>query len=213
MSKKISEQILESIVQTYAMVGYILSEEDLTSPKARKAASKAAVHMDTTHEKNVEREMAKEHIRTGKDPDRARAQVKAVENDPDAPASAKRAVAAKKTLRTMFRKAKKTPAKPSRLVPGETVPDYEAAQKAGMRLFKKNNPKNIAKLKTLTKAATGNPLDKANRTVQRVIDRETRASNVGFGPKEGQGTADRIKRGRDAAVKKAASKAAPKGAK
>lgn len=212
MSKNISEQILESIVQTYAMVGYILSEEDLTSPRARKAASKAAVHMDTTHETNVRREMAKEHIRTGKDASRAKAQEKAVENDPDAPASAKRAVAANKAARKMFRGVKPVAPQKDPKRPEKTRPDYIKMSKKtpGFGVRRQGDVKAAVQA---TKGASPEPLDKANRTVQRVIDRETRASRVGFGPKEGQGTADRIKRGREAAVKKAASKAAPKGAK
>ena len=193
-----NSELYKNMKWTDRLFYLLLSEEDLTSKKARKAATKAAVHMDTTHEKNVEREMAKQHIRTGKDGDRRTATNAAIENDPQAPASAKRAVKAKKTLSRMFRKAKRTPAKYAKYGRDATVPDYEKAQKQGMSFIKKNNPKSVDKLKTLTKAATGNPLDKANRTVQRVIDRESRATRVGYGPKETASTANMLSKARNA---------------
>jgi len=59
------------------------------------------------------------------------------------------------------------------------------------------------------KGASSNPLEKANRTVQRVIDRETRATRVGAGPKKGESTADNIARGR--AMRRKVKKETPKG--
>lgn len=207
MSKNISEQILESIVQTYAMVGYILSEEDLTSPRARKAATKAGVHMDTKMEKGIERESARQTIRTGRDADRKKATEDAIENDPDAPASAKRAVKANKAAKKMFRGMKTVAPQTDSKRPEKTRPNYIKMSKEmpGFGVRKQGDAKAAVKA---TKGASSEPLDKANRTIQRVIDRETRATSVGYGPKKGQGTADRIQRGREAAAKKAASKGA-----
>lgn len=190
----------------------LLSEEDLTSKNARKAATKAAVHMDVGHEDNVKKEMAKETIRTGKDANRTKAVETAIKNDPKMPASSRRAVAAKSTLRKMFRGGKRTPAaqgdarfkqpgstellSKSQTHGGRNLPNIRGAQKQGARFIKKTNPKSVAKLKTLTKAATGDPREKANRTIQRVMDRESRATEVGFGPKSSASTNTMIQKAR-----------------
>lgn len=193
MSNNIEEQVLQSIIQTYSTLGYILFEEDLTSARARKAASKAAVYMDTDHERNVKGEMAKEYIRTGKKASRAKAQERAIDKDKsgNAPASAKRAVAANKAARKMF-KGMKT---------------GDAAREPGFGVRRQQG--DVKKTIQAVKGASSNPLEKANRTVQRVIDRETRATRVGAGPNKGESTADNIARGR--AMRRKVKKETPKG--
>lgn len=190
----------------------LLSEEDLTSKNARKAATKAAVHMDVGHEDNVKKEMAKETIRTGKDANRTKAIETAIKNDPKMPASARRAVDAKSRLRKMLRGATVTPAargdarhkQPGsmELLPksqthdGRHVPNIKGAQKKGTSFVKKNNPKTVDRFKATVKAAKGDPREKANRTIQRVMDRESRATEVGFGPKSSASTNTMIQKAR-----------------
>ena len=201
----IDEMVEESIVDTYYRMGYILYEEDLTSARARKAASKAAAYMDTDHEQNVKREMAKETIRTGKDASREKAQVKAIENDKsgNAPASAKRVVKAKRQVGRAFRKAKVTP------VEKQTKTDTQTFGSVMNQKALQQRRKNVEKAGRVMKTAKKNPLDSANRTVQRVIDRESRATKAGFGPREGESTADNIKRAR--AMRRKVKKETPKG--
>ena len=188
----IDEMVEESIVDTYYRMGYILYEEDLTSARARRAASKAAVYMDTDHERNVKGEMAQEYIRTGKEASRAKAQERAIDKDKsgNAPASAKRAVAANKAARKMFKGVK----------------TGDAAREPGFGARKQGDVKAATRA---TKGASPEPLEKANRTVQRVIDRENRATRAGVGPNKGESTADNIARGR--AMRRKVKKETPKG--
>lgn len=162
-----------------------LFEEDFTSKKARKTAVKGMLAQDAADKAGGD-EVKRSFIRTGKrggdgEADSAafkRGRERFAKSD-KAPASARRVMAARDKIKSIKVVGKK-----------KFNDDTGSTNTTGRSFFKRDNQNaNTQKQRAVRRAgnilrtAAQDPMDKSDRTIQKVMDRETRASQLGVGPK------------------------------